>query len=48
LFRADVSTSWWATPNPIYSHEILTGVTLFVNLTITDVPTGVEFDVDVQ
>jgi len=47
-FCADVSTSWRTTPNSIYSHEIFTGAMPFVNLTVTDVPTGAEFDVDVQ
>jgi hypothetical protein len=48
LFCADVPTQWWTTPNPIYSHEIMTGAISFTSLTVTDVPTGAESDVDVQ
>jgi len=47
LFCADVSARP-TTPNPIYSHEITARATPFVNLTVTDVPTGAEFEVDVQ
>src|SRR5262249_20222549 len=48
LFCADDPTQWWTTPNSICSHEIFTGVTPFVNLTVADIPNGAEIDVDVQ
>jgi hypothetical protein len=48
LFCADVSTQMWCTPNPIYSHEIMTGATPFVNCTAVHVPTGAKFDIDIQ
>jgi hypothetical protein len=36
------------TLNPIYSHEIFARATPFANLTVAHIPTGAEFDVDVQ
>ena len=47
IFQADVSVQWWTTPNPIYSNEIFTGSVPFGDLTVTKVPNGSIFEIDV-
>jgi hypothetical protein len=48
LLCADGAAQWPTTPNPLYSHEIMTGVTPFRSCTVAHVPTGVEMDIDIQ
>jgi hypothetical protein len=48
LWSCDIPSSWFTPPNPTYSHVLLTdGNIAFTNLTVSNVPRGSMFELDV-